>query len=90
MLENPKSGETIRVYLIHIDEVVSSILFIDQTSRPLYFVSNKQVGVELRYPQLHKVTMALIYSARTLKHYFQGRVIKVYTEYPLKKIFQIG
>lgn len=51
-------------------------------------MSKKLVGVELKYPELHKIALALVHSARRLNHYFQGCIVKVYTEYPLKKKLQ--
>lgn len=87
-LQNPKSSRTIGVYLAHLSEALSSFLFIDKTSKPMYFVSKKLAGVELRYPELYKVAIALVHSAKRLDDNFQGRTIKVYTEYPLKRSFR--
>lgn len=88
MLYNPKSGETIGVYLDHTDKVVSLVLFIDQRGRLVYFLNKKLAGAKLMYPVLYKVTLALIHSAKRLYYYFQGRVVKVYTEYPLRRSFR--
>lgn len=70
MLQSPKSRASIGAYLSHIDKVVSTILFIDQSGKPLYFLTKKLVGVELRYPSLHKVALTLVYSAIRLQYYF--------------------
>lgn len=78
------------MYLAHTDKAVSSIIFIGESGKPVYFLSKKLVGVELSYKSLHKVALALVHSTRRLQHYFQGRAVKVYTEYPLKRILQTG
>lgn len=70
MLPSPKSHEIISVYLAHTDEVVSLVLFINQTTKANYFLSKKVAGVKLRYLSLHKVALALVHSARILLYYF--------------------
>lgn len=86
MLQSPKSGKAIGVYLAHKNEV-SSVLFVHQSGKPIYSISKKLVGTELRYLALHKLALALVHSARRLQYYFQGLTTKVYTEYSMKKIF---
>ena len=41
---------------------------------------------ETRYPNLEKFSFALVTASRKLRHYFQGREIKVVTDQPLRKI----
>ena len=53
-----------------------------------FFISKKLTGAETRYRKHEKMAPALVYAVRRLKPYFQGRQIRGYTEYPLRKILQ--
>lgn len=53
---------------------------------PVYYVSHVLRDAETRYLNLKKFAYALIIASRKLRHYFQGRLIVVYTDQPLKKI----
>ncbi|XP_074374329.1 uncharacterized protein LOC141714728 [Apium graveolens] len=46
------------------------------------------VGAEIRYPRLEKFAFAVVTTSRKLRHYFQGREIRVVTNQPLRKIIQ--
>lgn len=54
--------------------------------RPVYYVSQVLKDVETRYPNLEKFAFALVTASRKLRHYFQGREIKVITDQPLRRI----
>nr|KAJ0209871.1 hypothetical protein LSAT_V11C400159220 [Lactuca sativa] len=54
--------------------------------KPVYFVSRKLQGPELKYPTLEKLVLALIYAARRLRRYFQAYQIEVLTNCPIKQI----
>nr|KAJ0221400.1 hypothetical protein LSAT_V11C200050910 [Lactuca sativa] len=43
-------------------------------------------GLELNYPALEKLVLALIYAARRLRRYFQAHQIEVLTNCPIKQI----
>nr|GEV66106.1 reverse transcriptase domain-containing protein [Tanacetum cinerariifolium] len=43
-------------------------------------------GVELNYPELEKLILALVYAARRLRRYFQAHPIWVLADKPIKKI----
>ena len=51
----------------------------------VYYTSRALRGAEARYPQIEKLTFALITASRKLRHYFQAHVINVMTNHPLKK-----
>jgi ribonuclease HI len=54
----------------------------------VYFTSKVLHGAEERYPRIKKLAYALVISARRLRPYFQEHVVRVLTEYPLRKILQ--
>ncbi|XP_074368007.1 uncharacterized protein LOC141708331 [Apium graveolens] len=51
-----------------------------------YFVSQVLKDAYTRYPRLEKFAFALVTTFRKLRHYFQGREIRVITNQPLRKI----
>ncbi|XP_030936622.1 uncharacterized protein LOC115961854 [Quercus lobata] len=57
----------------------------DKVQRPVYYTGKTLKGAEGRYPQMEKLTFALITDSRKLRHYFQAHVINVMTDHPLKK-----
>jgi hypothetical protein len=54
----------------------------------VYFTSKALQGAEEWYPRIEKLVLALVFSARRLRPYFQAHSIKVLTEHLLKKILQ--
>ncbi|GKB77704.1 reverse transcriptase domain-containing protein [Tanacetum coccineum] len=53
---------------------------------PIYFVSRVLQGVELNYPKLEKLILALVHVERRLQRYFQAYPIRVLTDKPIKQI----
>lgn len=87
MLQSPKLGKKIGIYISHSTDAVSSVLFIEEIGKPIYFLNKKLAGTELEHPILHKVSLALVHSAILLWHYFQVRTVR-FTKYPLTNILQ--
>nr|XP_017227831.1 PREDICTED: uncharacterized protein LOC108203420 [Daucus carota subsp. sativus] len=54
--------------------------------KPVYYVSQVLKDAETRYPNLEKFAFALITASRKLRHYFQGREIRIVTDQPFRKI----
>ncbi|XP_074374043.1 uncharacterized protein LOC141714422 [Apium graveolens] len=52
----------------------------------VYYISQVLKDAETRYPRLEKFAFALVTTSRKLRHYFQGREIRVVTNQPLRKI----
>ena len=52
----------------------------------VYYIIHVLKDVETRYPNLEKISFALITTSIKLRHYFQGREIWVVTDQPLRKI----
>ena len=56
--------------------------------KPIYFVSKVLQGPEVRYQAIEKATLAVIFSARRLRHYFQSFTVIVMTDLPIRKVLQ--
>ena len=80
-------GEELYLYLAITPHAVSSVLIREEgrVQKPVYYTSRALRGAEARYPQIKKLTFALITTSRKLRHYFQAHVINVMTNHPLKK-----
>jgi len=45
-------------------------------------------GPEVRYQALEKAALAVVFSARRLRHYFQSFIVVVTTDLPIRKVLQ--
>ncbi|KAK8942837.1 hypothetical protein KSP39_PZI008806 [Platanthera zijinensis] len=90
LLQGPKEGEDLFLYLGAGAEALSSVLVREEGKRqlPVYYVSRVLRKAELRYPILEKLAFALIISARRFRPYFQAHSIRVVTDHPLRNIFE--
>ena len=52
----------------------------DQIQKPVYFVSKVLHGPEVRYQALEKAALVVVFSARSLRHYFQSFTVLVMTD----------
>nr|XP_025616244.1 uncharacterized protein LOC112708272 [Arachis hypogaea] len=88
VLQKPKSGEPLYIYLSITDASISSALVTetDRNQQPVYFVSKSLQNAELRYPRLEKLALALVFSSRRLRPYFQSHTIIVRTGQPLRQV----
>nr|XP_025616499.1 uncharacterized protein LOC112708784 [Arachis hypogaea] len=88
VLQKPKLGDTLYLYLSVTEMTVSSVLVTEtnKDQQPVYFVSKTLQNAELRYPKLEKLVLAIIFSARRLRPYFQSYTVIIRTEYPLRQI----
>ncbi|XP_072086570.1 uncharacterized protein [Arachis hypogaea] len=70
------------------DWAISSALVIERNKvqHPVYFVSKTLQHAELNYPRIEKLALALIFSARRLRPYFQSHVIHVRTDHPIRQV----
>ncbi|XP_065623880.1 uncharacterized protein LOC112029605 [Quercus suber] len=80
-------GEELYLYLAVSPHAVSSALIREEekVQKPVYYTSRALRGAEGRYPLIEKLAFALITASRKLRHYFQGHVVIVMTDHPLKK-----
>ncbi|KAK2998462.1 hypothetical protein RJ639_024206 [Escallonia herrerae] len=90
LLTKPITGEDLFIYLSISEVAVSTVLIREEEGkqRPVYYISKVLQDVETRYPQIDKVALALVTSARKLRPYFQSHTIVVLTDQPLGKVLQ--
>ncbi|KAK8913989.1 hypothetical protein KSP39_PZI024103 [Platanthera zijinensis] len=90
LLSKPAPGEILFLYLAITPAALSSVLVKDEggIQRPIYYLSKILSDTETRYPAADKTALALVFSARKLRPYFQAHTIKVLTELPLRAILQ--
>ncbi|XP_068486446.1 uncharacterized protein [Phaseolus vulgaris] len=72
-------------------ETLSSYVLVqeqDQGQKPIYFVSKALQGPETRYQSLEKAALAVVFSARRLRHYFHSFTVVVMTNLPIQKVLQ--
>jgi len=72
VLCKPQLGTPLRLYFAITDRVISSVLVQEQdhVQKPIYFVSKVLQGLEVRYQAIEKAALAIVFSARRLRHYF--------------------
>jgi len=90
MLCKPQTGVPLRLYFAVTEWAISDVLVQeqDQTHKPIYFVSKVLQGPEARYQSLEKAALAVVFSARRLRHYFQSFTLVVMTDLPIQKVLQ--
>ncbi|CAJ2669084.1 unnamed protein product [Trifolium pratense] len=88
VLSRPSDEEVLYLYLSVASEAVSAALIRETTEgqKPVYFTSKALQGPELRYQQIEKIALALVYAARRLRHYFLAHTIVVRTDQPIKSL----
>ncbi|XP_074346833.1 uncharacterized protein LOC141685638 [Apium graveolens] len=88
VLTKAQPREPIYLYLSAEAQAVGATLIREEngTQQPVYYVSQVLKDAEIRYPRLEKFAFALVTTSRKLRHYFQGREIRVVTNQPLRKI----
>jgi len=59
-----------------------------EEQKPVYFVSKVLHGAEIRYPTIEKAALAIIVSARRLRHFFQNHKVKVMIDLRIRYILQ--
>ncbi|XP_076946589.1 uncharacterized protein LOC143618171 [Bidens hawaiensis] len=87
-IATPQPGETLILYLSQTSKTISSVLMVErgETQVPIYFISRTLKGPEERYLLVEKLVLALIYTARKLRRYFQAHVVRVLTNQALQQV----
>ena len=90
MLCKPVAGVPLRLYFAVTERAISFVLVQEQdhVQRPIYFVSKALQGPETRYQSLEKAALAVVFSARRLRHYFHSFTVVVMTNLPIQKVLQ--
>ncbi|XP_024004920.1 uncharacterized protein LOC112082059 [Eutrema salsugineum] len=88
ILAKPVVGEPLFLYIAVSATAVSRVLIREERSeqKPIFYVSQTLTNAETRYPQIEKVALAVIVSARKLRPYFQSHSIIVLATLPLRSI----
>ncbi|XP_072084316.1 uncharacterized protein [Arachis hypogaea] len=88
ILQKSLQGEDLFLYLSVTDWSISPTLVTERNKvqHPVYFVSKTLQHAELNYPRIEKLALALVFSARRLRPYFQNHVIHVRTDHPLRQV----
>ena len=60
----------------------------DQSQKPIYFVSKALQGAETWYQALEKAALAVVFSAKRLRHYLHSFTVVVITNLPIQKVLQ--
>ncbi|XP_072060188.1 uncharacterized protein [Arachis hypogaea] len=73
-----------------LDMAVSSALVAEREKQqfPIYFTSKTLQNAELQYPTIEKLALAIVFSARRLRPYFQSHEIHVRIDHPLRQVLQ--
>ena len=81
ILVSPSEGELLTLYLVILDFSTSATLVRerDGIQQPVYYCSQALRGAEERYPNMEKLILALVTTARRLQPYFQAHTIEVST-----------
>ncbi|XP_024028293.1 uncharacterized protein LOC112093654 [Morus notabilis] len=90
VLSKPVTGEVLSLYLAVSEHAVSSVLICREkkVQLPVYYTSKRLLDAETRYPQMEELALALVVTARKLRHYFQAHSIQVLTNHPLRQVLQ--
>ena len=90
VLCKPQLGTPLRLYFAVTVRAISSVLVQeqDQVQKPIYFVCKVLQGLEVRYQAIEKAALAVVFSARRLRHYFQSFTVIVVTNLPIRKVLQ--
>jgi len=83
-------GTPLRLYFVITEKAISAVLVQDQdqVQKPIYFVSKVLQGPEVRYQALEKAALAVVFSARRLRHYFQSFTVLLMTDLPIQKVLK--
>jgi len=90
VLCKPQLGRPLQLYFVVTERAISSVLVQEQDriQKTIYFVSKVLQGSEVRYQALEKAALAVVFSARRLRHYFQSFTVVVMTDLPIQKVLQ--
>ncbi|XP_071728589.1 uncharacterized protein [Rutidosis leptorrhynchoides] len=87
-LTAPIDGETLYLYISVANEAFGSVFVAkrDKIQKHVYFFSKALAGSEINYAPIEKLVYALILTSRSLRRYFQGQLVYVLTNMPIKQV----
>lgn len=87
LISSSKEGKDPFLFLAMSTTAVSATLIWEENKIQclVYYISKAFQGVKAKYPQMEKITFALIVSSRKLRLYFQANPILVMTDQPIKR-----
>nr|KYP68865.1 Retrovirus-related Pol polyprotein from transposon 297 family [Cajanus cajan] len=89
LLAKPDPRLDMIIYLSASDKAISTVLVQEKAEmQPVYFISRALQEAESRYQYLEKTVLALVHTARRLRHYFQSHKILVRTDSPIVKVLR--
>nr|KYP63475.1 Transposon Ty3-I Gag-Pol polyprotein [Cajanus cajan] len=89
LLAKPDSRLDMIIYISVSDKDISTALVQEQSEQvPVYFISRVLQDAETRYQHLEKTVLALVHTARRLRHYFQSHRIIIRTDCPIVKVLR--
>jgi len=88
IIQKSRPDQPILVYLAALEEATSVALVQEDEGeeQPIYFVSWTFHATKTRYQMIEKVALALVFTARRMRPYFQNHSIIVRIDYPIFKI----
>lgn len=88
MLSKPLDRESLSLYLVVSNTVVSTVLIIEdgKVQWLVYYVSRTLQYAEIRYPMIKKLALALINTVQKLRPYFQCHPIIVVSTFPFRAV----
>lgn len=89
LLSKPLPRVDLYLYLAISHVVVSVVLIREEKGAhlPVYYVSYSMVLAEIRYSNLEKFALALLFASYKLKPYFQTHPVVIFTSLPLRQVF---
>lgn len=88
VLDFPRVGETLFLYLAIFDVASTLVLFREENGvqRPIFYISKSLCDAEKMYSKTKRMVLALHELRKKLSHYFQGRKIVVFTLFPIHSV----
>jgi len=89
VLGKPIPGIPIRYFSIT-NWAISSVIFQDyeKIQKSIYFVSKVLQGPETRYQAIKKAALAVVFTTRRLRHYFQSFIVIIMIDLPIVRYFK--
>lgn len=90
-LQPPILGEPLTLYVMSIEGIASVVLIskVDEArQRSIYYHSHALQEVEINYPPIKKLALAIVTKARWLRPYFEPHIIMILMRYPILQVLR--